>query len=124
MLQCIPSMTVNNQLFASLTQDKCALNLNSLLFQMSPRTPSRTLLETREAELCSTTSKLALDIPITNDLILFEYVTGSLWQVCFDSVKCLNFILPKLLAVTYDSRRRSGSVIISLVSVKQTIIGY
>ncbi len=36
-------------------------------------------------------------------------------------LKCYNFTLPKLFAVTCDSRRHSGSVHISLVSMKQTI---
>ena len=116
LLQCMASMAViNNELFASSTQEKCTLNLNSLLFQMSHELDNLTQdtisMETREAD-----AQL-------NQTACSEHVTWSPWQVCFDSVKCLNFMLPKLLAVTCDSRRCSGSVHISLESVKQTI-GY
>ncbi len=73
LLQSIASMVVNNQLFIS-TQEKCALNLNSLLFHMSHELDNlsqdtvRNLIGSKEAD-AQLACKLALDIPVTNDVI-------------------------------------------------------
>ena len=61
---------VNNQLFVSMTQEKCALNLNSLLFHMSHELDNlhqdtvRNLIGSKEAD-AQLACKLALDTPVT-----------------------------------------------------------
>ena len=117
-------MTVNNQyllLFVSMTQEKyvhwtwttCYFtwHVNWTIF---PKTPSGTWLEVREADV-HLAYKLVEDMPINNGVIyLFGYVTWSSWQVCFDTFTVCCDLWFKM---------HSGSVHISLVSIKQTL-GY
>ncbi len=96
-LLCVASMAVENQLIVSMAQEKCALNLNSLLFHMS-----------QDA------------ISLTNDFnINYDMITlASL----FDSLKCFNLRCRNcLLWPVIQDAAPFWAVHISLVSMKQTI---
>ena len=86
---------------------------------ISSRTPSGTLLEAREAD-AQLACKLAVDIFISKWLhYLFGYVTWPPWQVCLILVNGKTFYVAETVCCDHDSTRCSGSVHISLVSMKQ-----
>ena len=67
------SMVVNNKLFVSMAQEKCTLNLNSLLFQMSSELhnlPQDTMMLSLPASLRWTS------VSVTND---FNYGINFVW---------------------------------------------
>ncbi len=125
LLQCIASMTVNNQMFVSMTQEKCALNLKSLLLHMSHELDNLPQDEIRNFDWKQPDArlayKLAVDILVAKWLsYLFGYVTWPPWQVCFDflivlTLCCWNCLLWHVIQYAVQGQCTF------LVSTKQTI---